>query len=419
MTDYSRVQGWRPDSWKKYRARQQPAWADPSGAAQAQQELEFLPPLVPVREMRILKENLALAAEGKAFVLQGGDCSENFAQNNAKKISKTCKTLASMAFSLSNAMGRPVVKIGRMAGQFAKPRSSDTQTVAGIVYPSYRGDLVNDAALDLAARTPDPRRILKGYAMARDTLAILKALDASTFLSALNPEAWNDEFRAFFPVYTSHEALLLPYEAGLLRRGTAGDGWYAGSGHMLWIGERTRQLDSAHVELLRGVSNPIGVKVGPDHSTKEISRLCGMLNPNNEPGRLSLITRFGKDKIRDCLPPLIREIADAGRRVVWISDPMHGNTVTSDSGYKTRKYGDIFSEIQSFFRIHAQEKTVPGGIHLEMTGEDVTECTGGSCGIRSCDLEKNYLTTCDPRLNEKQSLELARDVGRMAGAVEK
>lgn len=384
------VKTWSKASWKNYMVRQQPNWPDYSKVENAVKTLSALPPLVPVHEIITLKKNLALACEGKAFVLQGGDCSEKFLDNTNTKIERTCKTLAKMAFIISVASGRPLIKIGRLAGQFAKPRSSDTETVNGINYPSYRGDIVNDASLNLEARRPDPGRILQGYAMAQKTLGHLKTIKSR--------------------VYTSHEALLLPYEDGLLRQDDFNDQWYLSSGHMLWIGERTRQLDSAHIELMRGVTNPMGIKVGPDHSPEEISELCKILNPDNEAGRLSLITRFGRDSIDELLPPLVREIKACGHRVVWITDPMHGNTFTSKSGYKTRKYEDIISEIRSFFRIHAQEKTIAGGVHLEMTGENVTECVGGNCNICDTDLHTKYMTSCDPRLNEKQSLELAFDI---------
>lgn len=390
---------WKKDSWKKYAIRQQPEWPDLSTVENVQRELALLPPLVSPCDIRALKRELALAVEGKAFVLQGGDCSENFIENTPEKINKLCKTLAQMAFHLNLSWGKPIIKVGRLAGQFAKPRSSGTEKVNGKIYPSYRGDIVNDAALSFKARKPDPRRILTGYAMAQKTLEYMKTIEKSDALSK---------------VHTSHEALLLPYEQGLLRQDHSGGSWYDCSGHMLWIGERTRQPDSAHIELLRGVSNPIGIKVGPEHNIREISELCKILNPCNQAGRLSLITRFGKKKIGDCFPPLVREITARGHRVLWIIDPMHGNTITSKSGYKTRKYEDIVSEIQSFFRIHRQEKTVAGGIHLEMTGAYVTECLGGICNIRDQDLKEKYLTSCDPRLNGKQSIQIARDVAGMA-----
>lgn len=443
--------GWSRMSWKNYTARQQPDWPDPLKVEKAQKQLTLMPPLVSIRDIKTLKQELASAVEGKAFILQGGDCSENFRENNTGKINRTCKTLARMAAIIRFSAGKPLIKIGRMAGQYAKPRSSGTETANGMVYSSYRGDLVNDIALNIKARKPDPERILKGYSMAQITLAYLEFMEASGGLSAWNLAKWNDELRDFAPlydkyrvtidnlgttldaiqymdnkthshghklskIYTCHEALLLPYEAGLIRRDTSDGRWYNSSGHMLWIGDRTRQTDSAHIELLRGVSNPIGVKVGPDHSTKEISELCRILNPDNKAGRLSLITRLGRDKTDELLPPLIREIKASGHKILWITDPMHGNTFTSESGYKTRRYEDIISEIQSCFRIHAQEKTVLGGIHLEMTGDNVTECLGGSYNICDKNLKEKYLTSCDPRLNEKQSLEIALDVARMIEA---
>ncbi len=446
----STASGWNKQSWKNCSARQQPVWPEPAEVANTQTQLEALPPLVEVEDIRTLKHQLAQAANGQTFILQGGDCSENFSTDNISKIDSTCKTLAFMAGIIGSKTGRQPIKVGRLAGQFAKPRSSDTETVNNMVYPSYRGDLVNQAALSLVARIPDPRRMLKGYTMARECLDHLATYTMSRYLSLSQYGDWtrelhnlpllytrhremidsirqslalNDqsikESRALFydqeQVYTSHEALLLPYEEALIRREYSDGRWYDSSAHMLWIGERTRQLDSAHVEMMRGVANPIGVKIGPDHDRAEIKKLCEILNPANEPGRLSLIIRFGKERINDLLPPLLREIEGTGHKVVWISDPMHGNTFTSPSGYKTRKYDDILSELQSFFAIHAQEGTVAGGMHLEMTGEDVTECMGGSQQIGDLDLSSRYLTSCDPRLNATQSLEIALDAARIIG----
>ncbi|PIE63888.1 MAG: 3-deoxy-7-phosphoheptulonate synthase class II [Desulfobacterales bacterium] len=441
---------WNRESWKRFTARQQPEWLDISEVRAVQEELAGLPPLVDFAEILSLKRELALAARGKSFVIQGGDCSENFCDNTSWKVGATCKTLMNMGAAVWLGTGVPVIRIGRMAGQFAKPRSSGTETAGGTVYPSYRGDMVNDYALGIHARRPDPRRMLKGYREAGKTLGYIQKLREEGFFALARLSEWNrqlqdnralygcysgliDEYyqrleaaRSVNPrpglspdmspggLYVSHEALLLPYEEAMIRRGNGADGrWYSGSAHMLWIGERTRQLDSAQVEMMRGVANPIGVKVGPGCRNEDISTLCTMLNPSNEPGKLTLITRFGKDNIERYLPPLIEEIQRTGRKVTWLSDPMHGNTFTSNSGYKTRKYEDIMAELESFFRIHLQLGSHAGGIHLEMSGENVTECLGGCCGIRDEQLSTNYRSSCDPRLNETQSLELAFAVSRI------
>lgn len=439
---------WNLKSWKRCTARQQPVWPDYSKVEEARRNLSAFPPLVHAGDVQNLKNQLALAAEGKAFILQGGDCSENFLPNSQQKIHNTCKTIACMASVIWIATGRPLIKIGRMAGQFAKPRSSDTETKNGTSYPSYRGDLVNDVSLNLAARIPDPRRILKGYAKAHETLAELKLLESSEALSITKLSRWNKDlknqttlyekyrelidtmgatlrsiestinvtspyFNELSRIYTSHEALLLPYEEGLIRKDLANDNWYGSSGHMLWIGERTRQLDSAHIEMVRGITNPIGVKIGPEYDPREILELCSILNPHNEAGRLTLITRFGRDRIEALLPPLIESIEKHQQNVVWVTDPMHGNTYSAGTGFKTRHFDHILAEVNSFFRIHKQAGTVAGGIHLEMTGEDVTECVGGCNNLTEEKLGKRYLTSCDPRLNELQSLELAFECAGM------
>ncbi len=441
---------WSRESWKGFTARQQPEWPDSSAVRAVQEELVNLPPLVDFTGILSLKRDLALAAEGRSFIIQGGDCSENFCDNTPGKIGALCKTLMNMGAAVWLGTGIPVVRIGRMAGQFAKPRSSGTETVGEAVYPSYRGDMVNDCAPGDQARRPDPRRMLKGYREAEKTLGYVQKLREEGFfaLGGLfergdrefrdNPALYGcyrgliDEYcqtlesvrlltrPGFSPgmypgdFYVSHEALLLPYEEAMIRREDGAEGrWYSSSAHMLWIGERTRQLDSAQVEMMRGVANPIGIKVGPGCRNEDIISLCTMLNPWNEPGKLTLITRFGRDNIERYLPPLIEEIQRSGRKVTWLSDPMHGNTFTSDSGYKTRKYEDIIAELESFFRIHHRLGSHAGGIHLEMSGENVTECLGGCCGIRDEHLPVNYRSSCDPRLNETQSLELAFAVSGM------
>ena len=438
----SPAKDWTKTSWKKFKAHQQPNWPDQSSVEKVINELSFLPPLVFAGEIRSLKKMLAKAVTGEAFLLQGGDCSENFAQVSAPKIRETLKVMLQMAITLTYAGGVPVVKVGRIAGQFAKPRSSDTEKVGDMILPSYRGDMVNDAEPTPEARIPNPKRMLKGYNMAASTLNLLRAFTRGGFAALHRVQAWNQEFISQSPMgqsydrlakqideairfmetigismdtpqvtqtqlFTSHEALLLGYEEALTRIDSTTGDWYDCSAHMLWIGERTRQVDCAHVEFLRGVLNPIGVKVGPDYDLEEIKQLADILNPDNEPGRLTLITRLGMNKISDKLPPLLREMKREGRHIVWSCDPMHANTYTAESGHKTRNYNDIISELTSFFDIHWAEGTSPGGVHFELTGENVTECTGGARKLHDNDLNQNYQTSCDPRLNAEQSLEVA------------
>ena len=439
---------WNRSSWKSFTAHQQPNWPDQAALDKVLKELSLLPPLVFAGEIRALKALLAKAVTGDAFLLQGGDCSENFSHVTAPTIRETLKVLLQMAITLTYAGGVPVIKVGRIAGQFAKPRSSDTEIIGDLVLPSYRGDMVNDPAPTVKARKPNPKRMLKGYNMSAATLNLLRAFTRGGFAALHRVQAWNQEFVSQSPmgrtyermarqidqairfmdtigismdtpqinqalVFTSHEALLLGYEEALTRIDSTTGDCYDCSAHLVWIGERTRQVDGAHVEFLRGVLNPLGVKVGPDYELDDIRKLADILNPDNEPGRLTLITRFGKDRIGDALPPLLREMKREGRNIVWSCDPMHANTFTTKDGHKTRSFEDILSEVRSFFDIHWAEDTVPGGVHFELTGEDVTECVGGARDIDDKDLKINYQTTCDPRLNAEQSLEVAFQIAEM------
>ncbi len=439
---------WTKSSWKNYTALQQPNWPDQGEVNKVLTTLSQLPPLVFAGEIRTLKDALAKASVGEAFLLQGGDCSEDFSQVTAPNIRETLKVLLQMAITLTYAGGKPVVKVGRIAGQFAKPRSSDTEMVDGIELPSYRGDMVNSLEPTIKARTPNPKYMLKGYYLAASTLNLLRAFTRGGFAALPRLQAWNQEFVVQSPmgrsydrlakqigqaikfmntigiptdtpqvnqtqVFTSHEALLLGYEEALTRIDSTTGKWYDCSAHMLWIGERTRQIDGAHVEFLRGVLNPIGVKVGPDYDIDNIKQLIETLNPENEAGRLTLITRLGNKKIEKALPPLLREVKKEGYSIVWSCDPMHANTYTADSGHKTRNFNDILSEITCFFEAHWSEGTIPGGVHFEMTGENVTECTGGARNIIDEELHNRYLTTCDPRLNAEQSLEVAFQIADM------
>jgi len=439
---------WTKSSWQNFTALQQPNWPDKDAYGAALATIERLPPLVFAGETRILKKMLADASRGEAFLLQGGDCAEDFAMCTAPTIRETLKVILQMAVVMTYGGGKPVIKVGRIAGQYAKPRSSDTEKVGDLVISSYRGDMVNSPDPNTAARRPDPQRMVQGYYLAAATMNILRAFTRGGYAALHRVHAWNNEFVKRSPqgqsyeklagqidqainfmrvigidtdipqinqaaFFTSHEALLLGYEEALTRQDSTTGDWYDCSAHMLWIGDRTRQLDGAHIEFLRGVLNPIGMKVGPNHDLDELKRIIQRLNPANEPGRLTLITRFGASKIGDHLPNLAREMKTEGFNLVWSCDPMHGNTYTAETGHKTRNFDEILKEIRSFFEIHWAEGTVPGGVHLELTGEDVTECTGGGRNIIDAHLEQRYWTNCDPRLNAEQSLELAFQIAEM------
>jgi len=434
---------WTPESWRSKPVVQMPDYPDAKTLADVEAQLAVFPPLVFAGEARNLKRALARVAAGEAFLMQGGDCAESFAEHGANNIRDFFRVFLQMAVVLTYAGAVPVVKVGRIAGQFAKPRSSPTEKVDGVELPIYRGDIINGIAPTMEARVPDPQRQLMAYRQSAATLNLLRAFatggfanlgsvhqwmlgflkdspqsrrykeladrisDALDFMRAcgLNLES-HPELRAT-DFFTSHEALLLGYEQAMTRVDSTTGDWYATSGHMLWIGDRTRQLENGHVEYFRGIKNPIGLKCGPSLKGDELLKLIDVLNPDNEPGRLTLIGRFGTDKIGEHLPGLVRAVKREGRAVVWSCDPMHGNTVTSSSGYKTRPFDRILSEVKSFFAIHAAEGTHAGGVHLEMTGKNVTECLGGARAITDADLNDRYHTFCDPRLNAEQSIELA------------
>ena len=430
-------------SWRNLPIRQQPVYPDTDSLQAVEAQLRALPPLVFAQEIRDLKHNLGQVSQGNGFLLQGGDCAESFSEFGANKIRDTFKVLLQMAVVLTFAGRRPVTKIARMAGQFAKPRSADFETIDDVELPSFRGDIINSAAADASARIPDPQRMLQAYHQSASTLNLLRAFAQGGLADLHQVHRWNMSFieaspskdryqrmseriedaLAFMEVcgitsetapsiretqlFTSHEALLLNYEEALCRIDSFTGKQYNCSAHFVWIGERTRQLDHAHVEFFRHIENPVGVKVGPEISADELLKLIDALNPENDPGRLTLITRMGADRIGESLPALIRAVQREGRNLVWSSDPMHGNTVRSSTGFKTRQFDDILTELRQFIAIHTAEGSYPGGIHLEMTGEHVTECTGGAYRISDSDLATRYLTACDPRLNANQVLELA------------
>ncbi len=434
---------WTPDSWRDRPIRQVPAYPDPARLAAAEDKLRRYPPLVFAGEARRLKAGLAQVAEGRAFVLQGGDCAESFTDFTANIIRDTFRVLLQMAVVLTFGASVPVVKMGRMAGQFAKPRSSDAETIDGTTLPSYRGDIVNGPEFTAEARVPDPGRMETAYFQSAGTLNLLRAFATGGYADLHEVHRWNLGFIARSPMadryrdlahridetlgfmaacgmtsgttpqiretefFTSHEALLLPYEQALTRVDSTSGEWYACSAHFLWIGDRTRQPDGAHVEFLRGVRNPIGLKVGPSTTADDLLRLVATLNPDDEPGRLTLISRMGADKVARLLPPLLRALRREGRRVVWLCDPMHGNTISTAARLKTRSFDAILAEVRGFFDAHAEEGTWAGGVHVEMTGRDVTECVGGAHRLTESDLARSYETFCDPRLNAEQSLELA------------
>lgn len=437
------VSQWSIDSWRSKPILQQPNYQDKTLVKDVEQKLASYPPLVFAEETRQLYKQLGDVSQGKGFLLQGGDCAESFDDFNAPKIRDTFKVILQMAIVLTFAGRCPVTKVARMAGQYAKPRSTDTEVINGVELPSYRGDIINGMAFTAQAREPDPKRLLDAYFRSASTLNLLRAFAQGGLADLHQVNRWNmaflennplksryqdlanriEETLAFMDViginnksnpvlhetslFTSHEALLLNYEQALTRIDTLTGKPYNCSAHMLWIGERTRQLDHAHVEFFRGINNPIGVKIGPNMQEDELIRLIDALNPNNIPGRLTLITRMGADKLGKNLPRLLRRVKQEGRHVVWSSDPMHGNTIKASSGYKTRNFDAILSEIRQFFDAHKAEGTHAGGIHLEMTGQHVTECTGGAYQISDDDLAQAYQTQCDPRLNADQVLEMA------------
>ncbi|MEM9793067.1 MAG: 3-deoxy-7-phosphoheptulonate synthase class II [Pseudomonadota bacterium] len=435
--------GWTKTGWRSKERIQMPEYTDTAALNAVENRLSSYPPLVFAGEARRLRAQLGEVAEGRAFLLQGGDCAESFGEFSADLIRDTYKVMLQMAVVLTFGAKLPVVKIGRMAGQFAKPRSAPTEAKDGVELPSYRGDIINDIAFTSESRTPDPERMLQAYTQAAASLNLLRAFSQGGFADINHVHAWTLGFTQDTPgyesyhklanriseslqfmeaagvtgetsetlhrvdFYTSHEALLLEYEEALCRVDSTTGLPVAGSGHMIWIGDRTRQPDGAHVEFCRGVQNPIGLKCGPSISEDDLLRLIDTLNPDNAAGRLTLIARFGAGAVGDHLPRLIRAVEREGRKVVWSCDPMHGNTVKANSGYKTRYFNVILQEIQEFFAIHRAEGTHPGGVHFEMTGKDVTECTGGVREVTDENLSDRYHTACDPRLNASQALELA------------
>ena len=437
------MNAWTPDSWRAREARHLPTYPDAAALAAVETELGSYPPLVFAGEARDLKSNLAEVAAGKAFLLQGGDCAESFAEFHPNNIRDTFRVILQMAVVLTYASKMPVVKVGRMAGQFAKPRSTPTETIGDTTLPSYLGDIVNDIAFEAAGRDPDPKRMLRAYMQSASTLNLLRAFAQGGYanlhqvnkwtLDFVGRSPWAEKFQtvaerigealAFMEAcgispdtvpqlkgtnfFTSHEALLLGYEQSMTRQDSLTGDWVDTSAHMLWIGDRTRQPGGAHVEFLRGVLNPIGLKCGPSLEPDELLRLIDTLNPANDPGRLTLIARFGHDKVETGLPRLIRAVQREGRNVVWSCDPMHGNVIKTDSGYKTRPFDRILTEVRGFFAVHRAEGSHAGGVHIEMTGQNVTECIGGAMDVTQMDLGDRYHTHCDPRLNAGQSLELA------------
>ncbi|WP_086268443.1 MULTISPECIES: class II 3-deoxy-7-phosphoheptulonate synthase [Campylobacter] len=434
---------WNKDSWRDYNILQQPVYPDTSKLRECEDKLSKLPPLVFAGEVRNLKNELAKVTQGHGFLLQGGDCAESFANFNAVNIRDMFKIILQMAIVLTFAGGCPVVKVGRVAGQFAKPRSSDYEEINGVKLPSYRGDIINGFEFNESARVPDPKRMIDAYYQSASTLNLLRAFsrgglanlhevhrwnlgfvkrseldekfeklaseltNALKFMEACGVTTSNTPTLSETKLYTSHEALLLPYEEALTRVDSLSGDWYDCSAHMLWIGERTRGVDDAHVHFLSGVKNPIGCKIGPNATADDVIKLANKLNPNNENGRLNIIIRMGADKIESRLPNILKDIKSEGLNILWSIDPMHGNTVKASNGYKTREFDNVLREVKSFFDIHHACGTIPGGVHLEMTGQDVTECTGGAFKVTQEALASRYETQCDPRLNADQALELA------------
>jgi 3-deoxy-7-phosphoheptulonate synthase len=437
---------WSPDSWRGLPIRQVPGYADEAALKRVETILRNYPPLVFAGEARRLQDRLAAVANGQAFLLLGGDCAESFAEFHPNNIRDMFKVLLQMAVVLTFGAGMPVVKVGRMAGQFAKPRSSDVEKQGDVTLPSYRGDIINGIEFDADARVPDPARMVQAYSQSAATLNLLRAFAQGGYADLHRVHAWNQDFVADSPqgerykeladrltetlgfmeacgitsdttpqireteFYTAHEGLFLSYEEALTRVDSTTDQWYDCSAHLVWIGDRTRQHDGAHVEFMRGIKNPIGMKCGPTLETDDLLRIIDRLNPKNVPGRLTLITRVGADKVAEKLPPLIRAVEREGKKIVWCIDPMHGNTITAANGLKTRRFDRILAELHAAFQVHAAEGTHAGGVHFELTGQNVTECLGGAQAISEDELAGNYLTHCDPRLNATQALELAFEI---------
>ena len=434
---------WSRESWRKKPIVQIPEYPDPAALTAVEKQLRNYPPLVFAGEARRLKANLAKVADGHAFLLQGGDCAESFAEFHPDNIRDTFRVMLQMAVVLTFGAALPIIKVGRMAGQFAKPRSAPDETIDGVTLPSYRGDNINGMDFTKAARIPDPQRMVQAYNQSAATLNLLRAFAQGGYADLHKVHQWTlgfmadaataEKYKRFADriqetlefmeacgltgetvpqireteFYTSHEALLLPYEEALTRNDSTTGQWYGCSAHMLWLGERTRQTDHAHVEFLRGIQNPVGVKIGPKTTPDDLLALCDALNPANEAGRLTFISRMGAERVAEHLPNLLRAISREGRKVVWVCDPMHANTVKSSTGYKTRQFDRILAEVRAFFAAHRAEGTHPGGVHFEMTGQNVTECVGGTQSITEASLGDRYHTHCDPRLNASQALELA------------
>ena len=436
---------WNPNTWRNYPVVQMPKYINQKSLSSVEAKLSLKPPLVFAGEVQALKKSLHLVEKGEAFILQGGDCAESFTQFSANGIRDTFKVLLQMAVILTFGSSMPIIKIGRIAGQFAKPRSSDIEVLNGVELPSYRGDMINDMEFNKASREPDPHRLIEGYEQSAATLNLIRAFAQGGMADLAKVHEWTLGFLADTPettkyqevadriseslnfmkacgltsdtasqlreteFYTSHEALLLNYEEALTREDTitAEKGWYSTSAHLLWVGDRTRQHDHGHIEFLSGIQNPVGIKCGPSLEPDDLIRLIEKINPENDTGKVVLICRMGSEKVVDHLPKLIKKIQSEGKKVIWCCDPMHGNTIKASNGYKTRKVSQILSEVDNFFNVHKTEGSYPGGVHFEMTGSNVTECLGGANEVKESDLGSRYHTHCDPRLNGSQSLELA------------
>ena len=436
---------WNPNTWRNYPIVQMPKYINQKSLSSVEAKLSLKPPLVFAGEVQALKRSLHLVEKGEAFILQGGDCAESFTQFSANGIRDTFKVLLQMAVILTFGSSMPIIKIGRIAGQFAKPRSSDIEVLNGVELPSYRGDMINDMEFNKASREPDPHRLIEGYEQSAATLNLIRAFAQGGMADLAKVHEWTLGFLADTPettkyqevadriseslnfmkacgltsdtasqlreteFYTSHEALLLNYEEALTREDTitAEKGWYSTSAHLLWVGDRTRQHDHGHIEFLSGIQNPVGIKCGPSLEPDDLIRLIEKINPENDTGKVVLICRMGSEKVIDHLPKLVKKIQSEGKKVIWCCDPMHGNTIKSSNGYKTRKVSQILSEVDNFFNVHKTEGSYPGGVHFEMTGSNVTECLGGANEVKESDLGSRYHTHCDPRLNGSQSLELA------------